>query len=267
MNEKINLDILDSNISQTANLYNNINQNILLTSEEYNSLKSNQLSWLQSYLINNESKEKKLTRKQTKELNKILHRTLDILSTNLISTWEELLLQLQREYSKAHDLCIRSIELIKQSQKDGLFHLQQPPPKQDKRRPSSLITERARQNLKTNRNKIILSLKIFLTKHNKSPPDEQQLDNYLDKIFNYLEEQKAGQFKSYNDLKEQLKKDFHKSNQDTLIEQIVDIIEQAHAINQFEDIDKPEVQTLMKDRLDGKRMLPFFKAADCTKCS
>jgi hypothetical protein len=256
MNEKINLNILDSNISQTANLYNNNNQNNLLTLEEYNSLKSNQLSWLQSYLINNESKEKKLTRKQIKELNKILHRSLEILSTNLISTWDELLLQLQREYPKAHDLCNRSIELIKQSQKDGLFHLQQAP-KQDKRRASSLITERARQNLKTNRNKIILSLKTFLTKHNKTSPDEQQLENYLNKTFNYLEEQKPGQFKSYNDLKEQLKKDFHKSNQDQLIEQIVDVIEQAHAINQFDDIDKPEVQTLMKDRLDGKRMLPF----------
>jgi len=199
-------------------------------------------------------KKKKLTRKQTKELNKILHRSLEILSINLISTWDELLLQLQREYSKAHDLCNRSIELIKQSQKDGLFHLQQPPI-QDKRRPSSLITERARQNLKTNRNKIILSLKNFLTNHNKSSSDEQQLENYLNKTFNYLEEQKPGQFKSYNDLKEQLKKDFKKTNQDKLIEQIVDIIEQAHATNQFDDIDKPEVQILMKDRLEGKPLI------------
>ncbi len=254
MNEKINLDILDSNISQTANLYNN-NQSNLLTLEEYNSLKSNQLSWLQSYLIDNESKEKKLTRKQTKELNKILHRTLEILSQNLISTWDELILQLQREYPKAHDLCNRSIELIKQSQKDGLFHLQQAPA-QDKRRASSLITERARQNLKTNRNKIILSLKNFLTNYNQSSTsDEKQLEIYLKKTFHYLEEQKPGQFKTYNDLKEQLKKDFHKHNQDKLIEQIVDIIEQAHANNQFDDLDKPEVQNLMKDRLDGKRML------------
>jgi hypothetical protein len=256
MNEKINLDILDSNISETANLYNNNNQTNLLTLEEYNSLKSNQLSWLQSYLINNESKEKKLTRKQTKELNKILHRSLEILSINLISTWNELLLQLQREYPKAHDLCNRSIELIKQSQKDGLFYLQQPPV-QDKRRASSLITERARQNLKINRNKIILSLKNFFKNYFQSSYDEQQLEIYLNKTFHYLEEQKKGQFKSYDDLKEQLKKDFQKFNQDKLIEQIVDVIEQAHATNQFDDIDKPEVQTLMKDRLDGKRMLPF----------
>jgi translation initiation factor 2 alpha subunit (eIF-2alpha) len=254
MNEKINLDILDSNISQTAYLYNN--QTNLLTTEESNALKSNQLSWLQQYLITNESKEKKLTRKQNKELNKILHRTLEILSSNPTATWEELTLQLQREFPKAHDLCHRSVELIKQSQKDGLFLLQQAPI-QDKRRASSLITERARQNLKSNRNKIILSLKNFLTNHNKSSYDDKQLENYLNKTFNYLETQKQGQFKSYQDLKEQLKKDFHKNNHDQLIEQMVDVIEQAHATNQFDDMEKPEVQTLMKDRLEGKRMFGF----------
>jgi hypothetical protein len=252
MNEKTNLDILDSNITQTANLYNH--QMNLLTSDEHNAFKSNQLSWLQSYLITNESKDKKLTRKQSKELNKILHRTLEILSTNLITTWDELTLQLQREYSKAHDLCNRSIELIKQSQHDGLFHLQQAPG-QEKRRASSLITDRARQNLKTNRNQIILSLKNFLIKYNQSSETDEHLGNYLNKTFKYLEEQKSGQFKSYDDLKQQLKKDFHKSHQDKLIEQIVDIIEQAHAINQFDDIEKSEVQTLMKDRLDGKPLI------------
>jgi hypothetical protein len=252
MNEKINLDILDSNISQTAYLYNN--QMNLLTTEESNAFKSNQLSWLQQYLITNESKEKKLTRKQNKELNKILHRSLEILSSNQISTWEELTLQLQREYPKAQDLCHRSVELMKQSQKDGLFFLQQAPI-QDKRRASSLITDRARQNIKSNRNKIISSLKTFLTYHNKSAYDTKQLDNYLNKTFNYLEEQKQGQFKSYQDLKEQLKKDFKKHNHDQLIEQMVDVIEQAHATNQFDDIEKPEVQTLMKDRLDGKPLV------------
>ena len=35
-------------------------------------------------------------------------------------------------------------------------------------------------------------------------------------------------------------------------------IEQAHATNQFDDIDKPEVQTLLKDRLDGKRKVLFI---------
>jgi hypothetical protein len=255
LNEKTNLDILDSNITQTANLYNH--QIYLLNSEELNAFKSNQLSWLQSYLITNESKDKKITRKQTKELNKILHRTIEILSSNLITTWDELNLQLQREYPKAHDLCNRSIELLKQSQHDGLFHLQQPPPIiQDKRRASSLITEHARHNVKINRNQIILSFKNFLIKYNQLlNNDEQQLENYLIKTFKYLEEQKSGQFKSYQDLKEQLKKDFHKLNQDKLIEQIIDIIEQAHAINQFDDIEKIEVQTLMKDRLDGKPLI------------
>ena len=57
---------------------------------------------------------------------------------------------------------------------------------------------------------------------------------------------------------QKLKKDFHKNHQDQLIEQIIDVVEQAHATNQFDDMDKPEVQTLMKDRLDGKRMLTFF---------
>ncbi|UJR10546.1 hypothetical protein I4U23_014746 [Adineta vaga] len=187
MNEKTNLDILDSNISQTAKLYNN--QLNILSTEEAHAFKSDQLTWLQQYLITNESKEKKLTKKQNKELNKILHRNIEILSFNLLSTWDELALQLQREYPKAHDLCDRSVEIMKQAQKDGLFFLQHAPV-QDKRRPSSLITERARENLK---------------------------------------------------------------NQ--LIEQIVDVIEQAHATNQFDDIDKPELQTLMKDRLDGKPLV------------
>lgn len=251
MNEKINLDILDSNISQTANLYNT--QINLLTPEEYNALKSNQLTWLQQYLVNNELKEKKITRKQNKELNKILHRTLEILSTNTITTWDELALQLQREYPKAHDLCNRSIELMKQSKKDGLFLLQQAP-SEGKRRPSLLITERAKQNLKANRTKIISSLKSLLVNHNKLSNDNHQLDTYLNKALSYLEEQKQGQFKTYNDLKQQLQEDFKEDNQDPLIEQMVDIIEQAHAINQFDDIEKPEVQTLMKDRLEGKRM-------------
>ncbi|CAF3641520.1 unnamed protein product, partial [Adineta steineri] len=253
MNEKTNLNILDSNISQTAKLYNN--QTNLLTPDEFNAFKSNQLSWLQQYLIDKELKEKKLTKKQTKELNKILNRNIEILSTNSITTWDELSLQLQREYPKAYDLCNRSVELIKQGEKDGLLLLEQPP-LQDKRRPSSLITERARQNLKSHRKKILTSLKNFLMNYNKSATiNENHLDNYLDKTFHYLEEQKQGQFKNYNDLKEQLKKDFQKNNQEHLIEQIVDVIEQAHATNQFDDLEKPEVQLLMKDRLDGKPLI------------
>ncbi|CAF3697799.1 unnamed protein product, partial [Rotaria sordida] len=257
MHEKINLDILNSNISQTANLYNN--QMSLLTIEEYNILKSNKLLWLQEYLINNEIKEKKLTRKQIKELNKILQRSLEILSTNTISTWDELLLQLQREYLKAHDLCNRSIELLKQSHRDGLFLLSQAP-NEEKRRSSFLLSERARQNLKNHRSKINLSLKNLLINHNKlsnDDDDNKQLDIYINKTLTYLDEQKPGQFKNYNDLKQQLKQDFknNNKNQDYLIEQIVDVIEQAHAINQFDDIDKPDVQTLMKDRLDGKPLI------------
>jgi len=180
MNEKINLDILDSNICQTANLYNQINnQTNLLTSEELNSLKTNQLTWLNQHLIDNEIKEKKSTRKQNKELHKILNRTLDILSLNLTYTWDELNSQLRREFSKAHNLCDRSIELIKQSQKDGLLLLQQSPnsAQQDittiniinsngKRRTSSLITDRARQNLKSNRKKILSSITNLLFEYN-----------------------------------------------------------------------------------------------------
>ncbi|CAF1501450.1 unnamed protein product [Adineta ricciae] len=252
MNEKINTDILDSNISQTAKLYNN--QWNLLSTEEGNAFKSNQLSWLEQYLINNESKEKKLTKKQIKELNKILHRNIEILSLNVLNSWDELTSQLQREHPKAHDLCNRSVEIVKQAHRDGLLLLTQAPV-QDKRRPSSLISERARQNLKSNRKKIITSFKTFFTDNSPSPAVENHIDNYLNKTFHYLEEQKQGQFKSYQDLKEQLKKDFHKNQQDQLIEQIVDVIEQAHATNQFDDTDKPEVQSLMKDRLNGKPLV------------
>ena len=255
MREKINLDILNSNISQTANLYNN--QTSLLTLEEHNALKSNQLSWLQQYLIDNESNKKKITRKQTKELNQILHRSLEALSTNQIFLWNELTLQLQREYPKAHDLCNRAVELVKESHKNGLFSLKKPP-SEEKPRPSLLITEHARQNLQLHRTRIISSLKNLLINHNKLSNNEKQLENYLNKTFSYLEKQKSGQFKNYNDLKEQLKRDFAKDNQEKLIEQVVDVIEQAHATSQFDDIDKPEVQTLMKDRLDGKRMFYFL---------
>ncbi|CAF0820843.1 unnamed protein product [Rotaria sordida] len=268
MKEKINLDILDSNITQTTNLYNQIyNQSNLLSTAEYNLLKSNQLQWLNQYLIDNELKMKKLTRKQTKELHKILNRTLDLLSLNLIYTWDELNAQLRREFPKAHDLCDRSIELIKQAQKDGLLLLQQSPNtnQQDltsinvisangKRRASSLLTERAKQNIQTNRKKIISSITNLLYDYNKPLYNENQIETYVNKTFHYLEEKKIGEFKTYNDLKDRLKKDF-KHNHEKLIEQIVDIIEQAHATNQFDDIDKPEVQTLMKDRLDGKPLV------------
>ncbi|CAF3551891.1 unnamed protein product [Adineta steineri] len=268
MNEKTNLSILDSNISQTANLYNQINnQTNLLTTEEMNLLKTNQLTWVNQYLIDNELKEKKITKKQNKELNKILHRALDILSLNLIHTWDELNSQLRREFSKAHNLCDRAIELIKQAQKDGLLVLNQSPNaiQQDvtsiniinangKRRVSSLITDRARQNLKMNRKKIVVSISSLLLEYNKPLYNENQIENYVNKTFHYLEGQKVGQFKDYNDVKDKLKKDF-KHNHEKLIEQIVDVIEQAHASNQFDDIDKSEVQTLMRDRLDGKPLV------------
>ncbi|CAF3864826.1 unnamed protein product [Rotaria sp. Silwood2] len=269
MNEKTNLDILDSNITQTANLYNQVyNQANLLTTEEHNLLKSNQLQWLNQYLIDNELKTKKITKKQTKELQKILNRTLDLLSLNLVYTWDELNSQLRREFSKAHNLCDRSIELVKQAQKDGLLLLQQSPNttnQQDvtsinvisangKRRASSLLTERAKQNIQTNRKKIISSITNLLYDYNKPLYNENQIETYVNKTFHYLEEKKIGEFKTYNDLKDRLKKDF-KHNHEKLIEQIVDIIEQAHATNQFDDIDKPEVQTLMKDRLDGKPLV------------
>ena len=268
MNEKTNLDILDSNITQTANLYNQINnQTNLLTTEELNALKSNHLTWLNQHLIDNESKEKKSTRKQNKELHKILNRALEILSLNLTYTWDELSSQLKREFPKAHNLCDRAVELIKQSQKDGLLLLQQSPNsvQQDittiniinsngKRRTSTLITDRAKQNLKTNKKKIVSSITNLLLEYNKPLYTEHQIETNVNKTFNYLEGQKSGQFKDYNDLKEKLKKDY-KHNHDKLIEQIVDVIEQAHATNQFDDIDKPEVQTLMKDRLDGKPLV------------
>ena len=267
MNEKINLDILDSNISQTAQLYNQVTQQVnLLTPDEYNNLKSNQLTWLNSYLIENELKEKKITNKQNRELSKILTRALNILSMNLLYTWDELSAQLRREFPKAHDLCDRSVELIKKGQKDGVLVLTQSPnaaAQQDvtavniiqsngKRRPSSLITDRARQNLKNNRPKIVASMTTLLQEHNDPLYTKAQIETYLNKTFNYLENQKSGQFKDYRDLKNKLKKDY-KSNHENLLEQIVDIIEQAHATNQFDDIEKTEVQTLMKDRLNGKR--------------
>ena len=251
MTDKTNLDILNSHISQTAQLYNH--QQLLLTSDEGNAVKSSQLSWLHAYLLEQESKEKKLTRKQSKELSKILTRALEILSLNVVSTWEELALQLQREFPKAHDLCHRAVDLLKQGHRDGLFSLQQAPNQQDtKRRPSSLITERAKQNLKSNRTKISSSVKKLVVQQTSSADDERQLDLCLAKTLTYLEEHKSGQFKDYHELKEQLKRDFpHQRGQ--LIEQIVDVIEQAHASNQFDDIDKPEVQALMRDRLNGKR--------------
>ncbi|CAF4484805.1 unnamed protein product [Rotaria sp. Silwood1] len=268
MNEKINLDILDSNITQTANLYNQVyNQTNLLTTQEYNLLKTNQLQWLNQYLIDNELKTKKITKKQTKELQKILNRALELLSLNLIYSWDELNSQLRREFSKAHDLCDRSIELIKQAQKDGLLLLQQSPNTNQqeltsinvisangKRRASSLLTERAKQNIQTNRKKIISSITNLLYDYNKPLYNENQIETYVNKTFHYLEEKKIGEFKTYNDLKDKLKKDF-KHNHEKLIEQIVDVIEQAHATNQFDDIDKPEVQTLMRDRLDGKPLV------------
>ena len=251
MTDKTNLDVLNSHISQTAQLYNH--QALLLSSEESTAVRSPQLSWLHAYLLEQDSKEKKPTRKQSKELSKILTRALEILSLNVVSTWEELALQLQREFPKAHELCQRAVDLLKQGQGDGLLSLQQPPNQQDsKRRPSSLITERAKQNLKSHRPKITASVKKLFVQQTPSADAEHQLDLCLAKTFTYLEEHKSGQFKDYHELKEQLKRDFPQQR-GALIEQIVDVVEQAHATSQFEDIDKPDVQALMRDRLSGKR--------------
>ena len=268
MNEKTNLDILDSNISQTANLYNQTgNQVNLLSTAEYDLLKSNQLTWTNQYLIDQESNEKKLTHKQNRELNKILTRAWDLLSSNLIYTWDELSSQLRREFPKAQNLCDRAVELIKQAQKDGLLLLPQSPnaAQQEvttinvintngKRPPSSLITDRARQNLKANRKKILAAITALIVEYNKPLYTEQQTETYVNKTLHYLEGQKAGQFQNYNDLKEKLKKDY-KRNHEKLIEQIVDVIEQVHATNQFDDLEKSEVQTLMRDRLEGKPLV------------
>lgn len=254
INDKTNLDILKSHICQSAQLYNN--EVPLLSKEEHQALKNHQLNWLESYLIEQESKEKKLTRKKNKELQRILHRALEILSLHSISTWEELNSQLQREFNKAQDVSHRVVELLRQGHRDGLFTLQQAPT-QNKRRPSSLITERAKVNLKNNRSKISLSLKKFFQDQNKLTNNQENFDLYLKKIFDYLEESQTGQFKDYNDLKEQLKKDFPQSEDHLLLEQLVDVIEQAHVSNQFDDLDKAEVQALMIDRLNGKRKFPI----------
>lgn len=268
MNEKTNLDILDSNISQTAQLYNQTaNQTNLLSTAEYDLLKSNQLTWLNQHLVDAEAKDKKSTRKQNRELSKILTRAFDLLSSNLIYTWDELSSQLRREFPKAQNLCDRAVELIKQAQRDGLLLTNQSPTsaQQDitsinvintngKRRPSSLITDRARQNLKSNRKKIVAAIANLIFEYNKPLYTEQQIETYVNKTLHYLEHQKTGQFQTYNDLKDKLKKDY-KRNHEKLIEQIVDVIEQVHASNQFDDLEKAEVQTLMRDRLEGKPLV------------
>jgi hypothetical protein len=253
MTEKTNGDLLKCHIGQTAFLYNQPCS--LLNVSELDALRTGRVSWLQDYLIDQESKEKKLTRKQNKELSKILVRAWEILSLNVLSKWDELVLQLQREFVKAHDLCSRAVDLIKQSHKIGHFLLEQAPESDrllTKRRASSLITERARQNLRVNRAQIILSIKKLFVERATSFDDEQQFDMCLSRTFDYLDEQQPGQFKDYNDLKVQLRTD-HPRCQSDLIEQMIDVIEQAHASNQFDDIDKSDVQTLLKDRLNGKR--------------
>ena len=125
MNEKMNVEILDSNITQTSNLYNHMNsQSNLLTTEEYNLLKSNQLDWLNQYLIDNKLS-KKMSNKKLKEFNKILNRTIELLILNVTSTWDELNRQLRREYPKEIDQCDHTIELIKQAQNDGFLFVSQ----------------------------------------------------------------------------------------------------------------------------------------------
>ncbi|CAF3765375.1 unnamed protein product [Rotaria socialis] len=62
----------------------------------------------------------------------------------LIPTWNELTLQLHREYFKAHDSCQDSVELMRQTQKQGLFQLQAAPD-DDKRLLSVLITNHAKK--------------------------------------------------------------------------------------------------------------------------
>ncbi|CAF3594272.1 unnamed protein product [Rotaria socialis] len=62
----------------------------------------------------------------------------------VIPTWNELTLQLHREYFKAHDSCQDSVELMRQTQKQGLFQLQAAPD-DDKRLLSVLITNHAKK--------------------------------------------------------------------------------------------------------------------------
>ena len=249
MNSKTNVDILKSHVSQAAQLYNN--EVPLLAAGEHRALKANELVWLETFLVEQEGKEKKFSRKQNKEFQRVLHRALELLSIHNVSTWEDLALQLQREHPKSKESTDRVVQVLRQAHRDGLFGLQQAP---SKRRAPTLITERAKENLKTNRNQVFLSMRKFFA---ASIRNDDDFDLYLKKTFEYLEEQKPGQFKDYNELKEQLKKDFPgKDDNQRLLSQLVDVIEQAHACNQFEDIDKAEVQALMLDRVNGKRKFP-----------
>ena len=247
MSEKTNLDILNSHVCQTSQTYNR--QKLILNPDE---LKSSS-SWLPSYLIEQESKEKKNLNKQ---LNRIVTRAVEILSLNVVGNWDELRMQLRREFPKNEDLCQRGVDLLRDAHKNGLFALDRPPTNdlsKNKRRPSTLITERAKKNLQAHRLQIIVSLKNLFQSKVNSNADEKSFEQCLTKTLDYLEEHKAGQFRDYDALKEQLNKDFPQIQSD-LIGQMVDVIEQAHAANQFDDIDKPEVQTLLKDRLSGKRL-------------
>lgn len=242
INDKTNLEIVKSHVNQAAQLYNN--EIPLLNADELRAVKTNQLSWLENHFNEN-----KFSKKENKEFQRIFRRTFEIFSFYNFSTWEELSLQLQREFPKSKESIDRVVENLRRAHRDGLFRLENAPKNEPtKRRASTLITERAKQNFKTNRNQIFVSLKKFFGK------TDEQFDRYLTKIFEYLEEQKPGQFKDFNELKDQLKKDFSEDLENhQLIEQLIDVIEQAHVANQFEDIDKVEVQSLMTDRLNGKR--------------
>jgi len=244
INDKTNLEIVKSHVNQAAQLYNN--EIPLLNADELRAVKTNQLSWLENHFNENKS-----SKKQNKEFQRIFRRVLEIFSFYNFSTWEELSLQLQREFPKSKETIDRVVENLRRAHRDGLFRLENAPKnEQTKRRASTLITERAKQNFKTNRNQIFASLKKFFGKN------DEQFDRYLTKTFEYLEEQKPGQFKDFNDLKDQLKKDFSEDLENhQLIEQLIDVIEQAHVANQFEDIDKVEVQSLMTDRLNGKPLV------------
>ncbi|CAF0835651.1 unnamed protein product [Didymodactylos carnosus] len=238
MQDKINVDILDANIKQTQELYNQTHGQQLLSTQELEYLQQNQTGFIKSIKAK-EKEEKKINKKQEKELQKILERTCDILSTQQVHTWDEIHHQLKREYPKTHDLDSRAIELLKSAQMDGRLKL----------------TEKARQTLVKNKSSIVSSIVQLLLDHNKNLYEYSQIEKLVNQTFDYLEQNNQNkEFRNYNDLKEKLKRD-HSYNHDVLIEQIVDVIEQAHVTSQFEDMDKNEVQTLMKDRLHGNPLI------------
>lgn len=235
LDEKTTIDIVRSETNEKSKFFDEKEK---LLSE----IESRKLDWIPDFLVEKSQTEKN----ERKFVREILRRSVDLIKLDVLSSWTELEEQIKREFARRPASLQRSIELLRHAEKSNFFLLQSPP-SDDCRRNSFLITEKSRRNLKNHRELILRTIKNVFRDEN-----QEQIEQIALKTFLVVEQQKPGEFDNFDHLKVELKKSFP-NREEFLVEKVVDVFEQGHVAAQFEQIDRPAIFNLLKDRRDGKR--------------